>query len=55
MANILIGLVILLMCTAIVWIFIRVIRQWNGPKNRYQKQMQDIQRRKRELGLVEEE
>ncbi len=55
MQIILLGIVAILMLMAMVWIAFRVIRQWNHPKRAYQAQMDDIKRRKRELGIVDDD
>jgi hypothetical protein len=51
----LLGLVTLLMLAAMAWIVFRVTRQWNSPKKQFQQKMGDIQRRKRELGIVDDD
>jgi cell division protein FtsL len=55
MQIVLLILITLLMCASMVWIAIRVGRQWAAPKKQYQKKLDDIQRRKRELGLTEDD
>ena len=51
----LIAIVLLLMCIAIIYIALRAIKQWNKPQRDYQAKMEDIQRRKRALGIADEE
>ena len=51
MPAVLIGVVILLIGAAMVWIAIRVVRQWKQPQKRYESEWQDIQRRKQALGI----
>jgi len=52
---VLLALVVLLICCAIFWLAYRIFRQWNRPSDKYRAQMEDIQRRKRELGIVDDE
>jgi len=55
MREILLGVVFFFICIAIVRIALKAGRQWNSPQRQYEKQMEDIQRRKRELGIVDED
>ena len=48
---VILGLIILLMISAILWIGFRVFKQWNKPNKQFEARMADIQQRKRELGI----
>ena len=55
MGTVLLGIIFVLLCAAIARIAWKVIRQWNSPSKEYQQKMADIQRRKRELGIEDDE
>lgn len=54
LGTILLGILTLLLCVAILRIAWKVGLQWNSPTKEYQKKMADIQRRKKELGIEDE-
>ena len=52
---VLLGIIFLLLCAAILRIAFKAGKQWNSPKREYEAQMEDIRRRKRELGIDEDD
>ncbi len=55
MGTILLGILFVLLCAAISRTAWKVMRQWNSPSKEYQQKMADIQRRKRELGIMDDD
>lgn len=41
----------IVVCAAILRLGAKAVKQWQSPRKQYEAQMEDIQRRKKELGI----
>ena len=54
LSLVLLAVVAILLLAAILWLLFRIYRQWQLPAREHQARLQELQRRKAALGMIDD-